>query len=80
MLLGVNSQSAWYVVLEILSTVVGTQCLCECCQMLSVRSAIDIHAFLIQSSELLYELEVAGPPMCVALNGSDGGIIISATK
>lgn len=28
---------------------------------------------VLRSSELLYEVEVAGPPLCVALNGSDGG-------
>ena len=28
---------------------------------------------LVQGSELLYEVEVAGPPLCVALNGPDGG-------
>ncbi|XP_064405547.1 Bardet-Biedl syndrome 7 protein homolog [Halichondria panicea] len=27
----------------------------------------------LKDSELLYELEVAGPPMCIALNKSDGG-------
>ena len=28
---------------------------------------------LPQDSELVYEVEVAGPPLCLALYGGDGG-------
>ena len=30
---------------------------------------------LTQDSELLYEIEVAGPPLCVTRNGQDGGAL-----
>ena len=33
----------------------------------------NLSPLFLQDSELLYEVEVAGPPLCVALNGPDGG-------
>lgn len=35
---------------------------------------IQISNFTMQDSELLYEVEVAGPPLCITMNGPDGGV------
>ena len=39
----------------------------------SIFCALEVFATM-QDSELLYEVEVAGPPLCITMNGQDGGM------
>ena len=58
----------WYFSLCVFATLLP-------CLLLKLILLSIIIALTLQESELLYEVEVAGPPLCVALNGSDGGTL-----